>query len=69
MMRINNTRGRFAEGDWIENELHRVVSKRLMNHIQPENADDVAAFNTHMIIMIKTHAKTPSQSRFSRLFS
>lgn len=67
--RIESYRDRFAEGHSIENELHEVLSKWLINHIQHDDADYVGAVKMNMIGIIESNEKKKGKNWFSRFFS
>ena len=67
--RIESYRDRFAEGHSIENELHEVLSKQLINHIQHDDADYVGAVKMNMIGIIESNEKKKGKNWFSRFFS
>ena len=67
--RIEGYRDRFEQGHSIEHELHEVLSKWLINHIQHDDADYVGAVKENMIGIIKTNEKKKGKNWFSRFFS
>lgn len=67
--RIESYRDRFAEGHSIESELHEVLSKWLINHIQHDDADYVGAVKMNMIGIIESNEKKKGKNWFSRFFS
>lgn len=67
--RIEDYRDRFEQGHSIENELHEVLSKWLINHIQHDDADYVGAVKTNMIGIISENEKKKGKNWFSRFFS
>lgn len=67
--RIESYRDRFAEGHSIENELHEVLSKWLINHIQHDDADYVGAVKMNMIGIIESNEKKKGKNWFARFFS
>ena len=67
--RIESYRDRFAAGHSIENELHEVLSKWLINHIQHDDADYVGAVKMNMIGIIESNEKKKGKNWFARFFS
>mgnify|MGYP003614432080 CR=1 FL=1 len=67
--RIESYQDRFVEGHLIENELHEVLSKWLINHIQHDDADYVGAVKMNMIGIIESNEKKKGKNWFSRFFS
>lgn len=67
--RIEEYRDRFDAGHSIETELHQVLSKWLINHIQHDDADYVGAVKLNMIGIIKENEKKKGKNWFSRFFS
>ena len=67
--RIAEYRDRFEAGHSIEKELHEVLSKWLINHIQHDDADYVGAVKANMIGIIKENEKKKGKNWFARFFS
>ena len=67
--KIESYRTRFDEGYSIESELHDVLSKWLINHIQHDDADYVGAVKLNMIGIIKENEKKKGKNWFARFFS
>lgn len=67
--KIELYRDRFEMGQAIEEELHEVLSKWLINHIQHDDADYVGAVKENMIGIIKEKEKKKGKNWFSRFFS
>ena len=62
-------RDRFELGHSIEAELHEVLSKWLINHIQHDDADYVGAVKENMMGIIKEKEKKKGKNWFARFFS
>ena len=56
-------------GQSIEGELHEVLSKWLINHIQRDDADYVGAVKENMMGIIKENEKKKGKGWFARFFS
>ena len=67
--RIEGYRDRFEQGQSIENELHEVLSKWLINHIQHDDADYVGSVKTNMMGIISENEKKKGKNWFARFFS
>lgn len=67
--KIESYRDRFEMGQTIEGELHEVLSKWLINHIQHDDADYVGAVKENMIGIIKQKEKKTGKNWFARFFS
>ena len=67
--KIENYRTNFENGQSIEKELHEVLSKWLINHIQHDDADYVGAVKINMMGIIKENEKKKGKNWFSRFFS
>lgn len=67
--RIENYRASFERGESIEKELHEVLSKWLINHIQHDDADYVGAVKINMMGIIKENEKKKGKNWFARFFS
>lgn len=67
--RIEAYRDRFEAGHSIEHELHEVLSKWLINHIQHDDADYVGAVKENMIGIIHSNEKKKGKNWFARFFS
>ena len=67
--RIESYRDRFEMGQAIESELHEVLSKWLINHIQHDDADYVGAVKENMIGIIKQKEQKKGKNWFARFFS
>ena len=67
--KIESYRDRFEMGQSIEGELHEVLSKWLINHIQRDDADYVGAVKENMKGIIKENEKKKGKGWFARFFS
>ena len=67
--KIESYRDRFEMGHSIEAELHEVLSKWLINHIQHDDADYVGAVKENMMGIIKEKEKKKGKNWFARFFS
>ena len=67
--RIESYQDRFEMGQAIESELHEVLSKWLINHIQHDDADYVGAVKENMIGIIKQKEQKKGKNWFARFFS
>ena len=67
--KIESYRDRFELGQFIEGELHEVLSQWLINHIQRDDADYVGAVKENMMGIIKENEKKKGKGWFARFFS
>ncbi|MEB3754730.1 bacteriohemerythrin [Acinetobacter sp. MD2(2019)] len=67
--KIENYRDRFLMGQAIEEELHQILTKWLINHIQHDDADYVGAVKENMQIAIRENEKKKGKNWFARFFS
>ena len=67
--KIESYRDRFEMGQAIEGELHEVLSKWLIYHIQHDDADYVGAVKENMMGIIKEKEQKKGKNWFSRFFS
>lgn len=67
--KIEDYRDRFVMGQAIEDELHQILTKWLINHIQHDDADYVSAVKENMKGIIREHEKKKGKNWFSRFFS
>ena len=67
--KIESYRDRFEMGQAIEGELHEVLSKWFINHIQLDDADYVGAVKENMMGIIKEKEQKIGKNWFSRFFS
>lgn len=67
--KIELYREQFEQGQAIEAELHEVLAKWLINHIQHDDADYVGAVKENMMGIIKEKEKKKGKNWFARFFS
>ena len=67
--RLNEYRQRFERDEAVENDLYRLLSKWLINHIQHDDQDYVDAVRDNMIRYLRTQEQTKGKSWFARLFN
>ena len=67
--RLNDYRERFKAGESIENDLYRLLSKWLINHIQHDDQDYVDAVQDNMIRYLKKEEDKKGKGWFKRLFT
>lgn len=67
--KIENYRDRFLMGQEIEGELHQVLTKWLINHIQHDDADYVGSVKENMQGIIREKEKKKGKNWFARFFS
>ena len=66
--RLNEYRQRFEKGEVVENDLYRLLSKWLINHIQHDDQDYVDAVRDNMIRYLRSQEQKKEKSWFARLF-
>ncbi|MCY6413267.1 MULTISPECIES: bacteriohemerythrin [Acinetobacter] len=66
--RLNEYRQRFEKGEAVENDLYRLLSKWLINHIQHDDQDYVDAVRDNMIRYLRSQEQKKEKSWFARLF-
>lgn len=67
--RLNDCRQRFAQGESVEHDLHRLLSKWLINHIQHDDQDYVDAVRDNMLHYLRAQEQKKGKSWFARFFS
>ncbi|WP_121975541.1 bacteriohemerythrin, partial [Acinetobacter stercoris] len=67
--RIEKYKEQFENGISIEKDLHEVLSKWLINHIQHDDADYVGAVKENMIGIIQKNEEKKGKGWFRRFFS
>ncbi|WOE32985.1 MULTISPECIES: bacteriohemerythrin [unclassified Acinetobacter] len=67
--KIESYRHRFETGQAIEAELHEVLAKWLINHIQHDDADYVGAVKENMLGIIQDKERKKGKNWFARFFS
>ena len=66
--RLNDCRQRFAQGEAVEHDLHRLLSKWLVNHIQHDDQDYVDAVRDNMLHYLRAQEQKKGKSWFARFF-
>ncbi len=67
--RLNDYRQKFELGESVENDLHRLLSKWLINHIQHDDQDYVDSVRDNMLHYLRVQEQKKGKSWFSRFFS
>ena len=67
--RLNDCRQRFANGEPVEDDLHRLLSKWLINHIQHDDQDYADAVRDNMLHYLRSQEQKKGKSWFARFFS
>ena len=67
--KLNDYRLKFEQGQSIEKDLYRLLSKWLINHIQHDDQDYVEAVRDNMLSYLRTHEKKKGKGWFARFFS
>ena len=67
--RLHDYREKFDQGVSVENDLYRLLSKWLINHIQHDDQDYVDAVRDNMIHYLKVQEQKKGKGWFSRFFS
>ncbi len=67
--RLNDCRQRFANGESVEHDLYRLLSKWLINHIQHDDQDYVDAVRDNMLHYLRSQEQKKGKSWFARFFS
>lgn len=67
--RLNDCRQRFIQGESVEQDLHRLLSKWLLNHIQHDDQDYVDAVRDNMLHYLRAQEQKKGKSWFARFFS
>ena len=67
--KLNDYRQRFERGESIENDLYRLLSKWLINHIQHDDQDYVDAVRDNMLHYLKSQEQKKGKGWFARFFS
>ena len=66
--RLNDYRQRFDNGESVEDDLHRLLSKWLINHIQHDDQDYVDAVRDNMLHYLRSQEQEKGKSWFARWF-
>ena len=69
ILKIESFRKRFLSGEEIEKELHKTLSKWLINHIQHDDADYVSSVKENMQKYIDKQEQTKGKGWFSKFFN
>lgn len=67
--RLNDYRLKFEKGEAIENDLYRLLSKWLINHIQHDDQDYVDAVRDNMLSYLRKQEQKKGKGWFARFFS
>ncbi|MGE8537981.1 MAG: bacteriohemerythrin [Acinetobacter sp.] len=67
--RLNDYRLKFEQGESIENDLYRLLSKWLINHIQHDDQDYVDAVRDNMLSYLRAQESKKGKGWFARFFS
>ena len=66
--RLKDFRQRFDNGESVEDDLHRLLSKWLINHIQHDDQDYVDAVRDNMLHYLRSQEQKKGKSWFARWF-
>ena len=66
--RLNDYRQRFDNGESVEDDLHRLLSKWLINHIQHDDQDYIDAVRDNMLHYLRSQEQEKGKSWFARWF-
>jgi len=67
--RLNDYRLKFEKGEAIENDLYRLLSKWLINHILHDDQDYVDAVRDNMLSYLRKQEQKKGKGWFARFFS
>ncbi len=67
--RLNDCRHKFDRGESVENDLYRLLSKWLINHIQHDDQDYVDSVRDNMLHYLRAQEQKKGKSWFARFFS
>lgn len=67
--KLNDYRLKFEQGQSIEKDLYRLLSKWLINHIQHDDQDYVEAVRDNMLSYLPTQEKKKGKGWFACFFS
>ena len=67
--RLNDYHLKFEKGESIENDLYRLLSKWLINHIQHDDQDYVDAVRDNMLSYLREQEQKKGKGWFARFFS
>lgn len=66
--RLNDYRQRFDNGESVEDDLYRLLTKWLINHIQHDDQDYVDAVRDNMLHYLRSQEQKKGKSWFARWF-
>ena len=66
--RLNDYRQRFDNGESVEDDLYRLLSKWLINHIQHDDQDYIDAVRDNMLHYLRSQEQKKGKSWFARWF-
>ena len=66
--RLKDFRQRFDNGESVEDDLHRLLSKWLINHIQHDDQDYIDAVRDNMLHYLRSQEQEKGKSWFARWF-
>ena len=66
--RLKAYRQRFDNGESVEDDLHRLLSKWLINHIQHDDQDYIDAVRDNMLHYLRSQEQKKGKSWFARWF-
>ena len=66
--RLKDYRQRFDNGESVEDDLHRLLSKWLINHIQHDDQDYINAVRDNMLHYLRSQEQKKGKSWFARWF-
>ena len=66
--RLKDYRQRFDNGESVEDDLHRLLSKWLINHIQHDDQDYIDAVRDNMLHYLRSQEQKKGKSWFARWF-
>lgn len=66
--RLKDFRQRFDNGESVEDDLHRLLSKWLINHIQHDDQDYIDAVRDNMLHYLRSQEQKKGKSWFARWF-
>mgnify|MGYP003488780527 FL=1 len=66
--RLKDYRQRFDNGESVEDDLHRLLSKWLINHIQHDDQDYIDAVRDGMLHSLRSQEQKKGKSWFARWF-
>ena len=67
--RLHEYRQKFDQGESIEHDLHRLLSKWLLNHIQHDDQDYVDSVRENMLLYLRNQEKKKGKGWFAKFFN